>query len=110
MTNPLLLRRAQQLVSDSSVPPHLIGFTFLTEAIIMKSTSYSIKLSDIYKTTALNHNSTPRAVTRDIKYAISQANGISDYLSVRAQDVFNGRVIAELALKLKILSHDTELQ
>ena len=104
MTNRSLLEHAEKLVSECSVPPHLSGFAFLTEAVVIKYESDSIKLSDIYKTVARNHDRTQRAVTRSISYALSQADQISDYLAVRDQDVFNGRVIAALALKLKSIS------
>ncbi len=104
MTNQLLLEHAEKIVSDCSVPPHLSGFAFLTEAIVIKYQSDSISLSDIYRTVALNHNRTQRAVTRSISYALSQAERMSDYLAVDKQEIFNGRVIASLALKLKSLS------
>ena len=105
MTNKVLLEHAEKLVADCSVPPHLSGFTFLTEAIVIKLECESIKLFDIYKTVAQNHNRTQRAVTRSISYALSQAEHISDYLSVKNQDVFNGRLFASLALKLKSMSN-----
>lgn len=104
MTNQLLLEQAAKLVSDCSVPPHLSGFGFLIEAVVIKSESESIKLLDIYKTVAHKHNRSQRAVTRSISYAISKADDISNYLSVKKAEVFNGRVIATLALKLKTLT------
>lgn len=101
MTNYNLHSHAVQLVSDSSIPPHLSGFTFLSEAVIMKSENYTIKLIDIYKSIAQNHHCTHRAITRSISYAISQSEHIREFLSVGKNDLFNGKVIAMLALKLK---------
>lgn len=100
MMNQTLYRHAIELVSECSVPPHLSGFTFLLEAVIMKSENYSIKLIDIYKSIAQKHHCTHRAITRNITYAISQSNHIREYLSVGKNDLFNGKVIAMLALKL----------
>lgn len=99
--NQTLYSRAVKLITDCSVPPHLSGFTFLLEAAIMKSENYSIKLIDIYKSIAQNHRCTPRAITRDISYAISKSDHICDYLALSKNDLFNGKVIAILALKLK---------
>ena len=99
-----LYKYATELVSDCAIPPHLSGFTFLSEAIIIKSENYAVKLKDIYKSIAQNHHSTHRAITRNITYAISQSEHIRDYLSVGANDLFNGKVIAMLALKLKSIS------
>lgn len=100
MMNRNLYQHAIKLVSDCSVPPHLSGFTFLLEAVIMKSENYTIKLIDIYKSIAKNHHCTHRAITRSIAYAISQSRHIRDYLSIGTTDLFNGKVIAMLALKL----------
>lgn len=104
MMNQTLYSHAVKLVSDCSIPPHLSGFTFLLEATIMKSENYSIKLTDIYKSIAQNHRCTHRAITRSISYAISQSEHIRDYLALGKNDVFNGKVIAILALKLKSIS------
>ena len=103
-----LFLHAMKLVSDCSVPPHLSGFTFLLEAAIIKSENYSIKLIDIYKSIAQNHRCTHRAITRSISYAISQSEHIRDYLSLGKNDLFNGKVIAMLALKLKSICQMTE--
>ncbi|MDE5593847.1 MAG: sporulation initiation factor Spo0A C-terminal domain-containing protein [Clostridiales bacterium] len=100
MMNQTLYKRAIKLVSDCSVPPHLSGFIFLSEAVIIKSENYTIKLIDVYKRIAQNHHCTHRAITRSIAYAISQSNHIRDYLSIEKNELFNGRVIAMLALKL----------
>lgn len=102
--NQTLYSHAVKLVSDCSVPPHLSGFTFLSEAVIMKSENYSIKLTDIYKSIAKNHRCTHRAITRSITYAISQSEHIRDYLALDKNNLFNGKVIAMLALKLKTIS------
>ena len=107
--NQTLYRHAVKLVSDCSVPPHLSGFTFLLEAAIMKSENFSIKLIDIYESIAQNHHCTHRAITRSIAYAISQAEHISDYLALGKNDLFNGKVIAILALKLKSICQINEV-
>ena len=105
--NQYLYKRAVELVSDSSVPPHLSGFTFLSEAVAIKCENYIIKLQDLYENIARNHNCTYRAITRDISYAISQSDNIRDYLSIGKKGcLFNGRVIAMLALKLKSMHHE----
>lgn len=102
MKNQTLYNLAAKLVTDCSIPPHLSGFTFLLEAIVMKSENYSVKLIDIYACLAQNHRCTDRAITRSITYAISQSEHIRDYLMLGKNDlVFNGKVIAMLALKLK---------
>lgn len=101
MMHQTLYNHAVKLVSDCSVPPHLSGFTFLSEAVMIKSKNYTIKLIDIYKRIAQNHHCTHRAVMRSIAYAISQAEHIGDYLSIGKTDIFNGKVIAMLALKLR---------
>lgn len=101
MMNHTLYSQAVKLVSACSVPPHLSGFTFLSEAVIMKSENYSIKLIDIYESIARTHRCTHRAITRSISYAISQSEHIRDYLAIGKNDLFNGKVIAILALKLK---------
>lgn len=98
--NDTLYKHAVELVSNCSVPPHLSGFIFLSEAAIIKSQNYTIKLIDIYKRLAQSHNCTHRAITRSITYAISQSAHIREYLSVGKNDLFNGKVIAMLALKL----------
>ncbi|MDE6201035.1 MAG: sporulation initiation factor Spo0A C-terminal domain-containing protein [Clostridiales bacterium] len=98
--NRNLYNHAVKLVSDCAIPPHLSGFTFLLEAVVMKSENYAIKLIDIYKSIAQNHHCTPRAITRSIAYAISQSEHIREYLAVGKNDLFNGKVIAMLALKL----------
>ncbi|MDE7406490.1 MAG: sporulation initiation factor Spo0A C-terminal domain-containing protein [Clostridiales bacterium] len=105
--NKDLYKRAIELVSDSSVPPHLSGFTFLSEAVAIKSENYIIKLQDLYEKIARNHDCTYRAITRDIAYAISQSEHIRDYLSIGKNGcLFNGRIIAMLALKLKSMHHE----
>ena len=108
--NQTLYGHAEKLVSDSSVPPHLSGFTFLVEAVVMKSENYTIKLIDIYNGIAQKHRCTPRAITRSISYAISQSEHIRDYLALSKNDLlFNGKVIAILALKLKSICQINEV-
>lgn len=109
MMNQTLYNQAVKLVSDCSVPPHLSGFTLLSEAVIMKSESYSIKLKDIYKNLAQSHRCTHRAITRSISYAISQSEHIRDRLALGKNDLFNGKVIATLALKLKSICQINEV-
>lgn len=104
--NQSLYKHAMKLVSDCSIPPHLSGFTFLLEAVIIKSENYTMKLIDIYKNIAQNHHSTHRAITRSISYAIAQSDNIRDYLSIGTAAMFNGKVIALLALKLKTMYQD----
>lgn len=105
--NKDLYQHAVELVSNCSIPPHLSGFTFLSEAVVIKRENYVIKLKDLYKNIAQNHNSTHRAVDRDISYAISQSEHIRDYLSIGKNGyLFNGKVIAMLALKLKSICQD----
>lgn len=99
---------AVELVSNCSVPPHLSGFIFLSEAVVIKSENYTIKLSDIYKSVAKIHRCTHRAITRSIAYAISQSEHIREYLSISKNDLFNGKVIALLALKLKAICQKTK--
>lgn len=104
--NQSLYHHAIKLIFDCSIPPHLSGFTFLLEAVIMKSENYTIKLIDIYKNIAQKHRSTHRAITRSIAYAISQSDRIRDYLSIGKTPMFNGKVIALLALKLKTICRE----
>lgn len=100
--NKDLYKRAVELVSDCSVPSHLSGFTFLSEAVTIKSENYIIKLQDLYENIARHHDCTYRAITRDIAYAISQSMHIREHLSIGKNDsLFNGKVISLLALKLK---------
>lgn len=106
MMNQILYNHAVELISACSIPPHLSGFTFLSEAVVMKSENFTIKLIDIYKNLAQNHHCTHRAITRSISYAISQSEHIRDYLSVGVNDLFNGKVIAMLALKLQSICQD----
>lgn len=109
MMNHTLYGHAVKLVSACSVPPHLSGFTFLAEAVTMKSENYTIKLTDVYESIAQNHRCTYRAVTRSISYAISQSEHIRDYLTLGKSDLFNGKVIAMLALKLKATCQTNEV-
>lgn len=104
--NPILYKTALKLVNDCSIPPHLSGFTFLSEAVVIKSENPTIKLKDLYCRIAENHHSTQRAITRGIAYAISQSDSIRDYLSVGRNDLFNGRVISMLAFKLKMICQE----
>lgn len=101
--NSTALKHATKLVYSCSIPPHLSGFTFLSEAVAIKSENSTIKLKEIYKDIAQNHNCTHRAITRSITYAISQSDTIRDYLAVGKDDLFNGKVIAMLALRLKTI-------
>ena len=106
--NPSLYIHAIKLLSDCSIPPQLTGFTFLLEAVIMKSENYTIKLKNIYKNLAQKYCSTHRAVARSISYAITQSDNIRDYLSVGTNDLFNGKIIALLALRLKTMCQDDQ--
>lgn len=109
MTNQPILKHAEKLVADSSVPPHLIGFTFLSEAVVLKTERSIIKLNEIYSTIAQTYNSNLCAVTRSISYAISQSDRIREYLSLsKYETTFNGKIISALALKLKSEDLDHE--
>lgn len=105
MTNQDLYRCAEKLVNKCAIPPHLRGRTYLTDAIVIKSENRTAKLIDIYNAIALKHNSTHRAVTRNITYAISQSEHIGGFLKIDSRGVFNGSVIAALSIKLKDLFH-----
>lgn len=75
----------------------------------MKSESASIKLKEIYYAIARKYDRKHSAVTRSISYAISQAEHIKEYLSLRKfEATFNGKVIAPLDLKLKLNYTDKE--
>lgn len=109
MINQTILKRAEKLVADSSVPPHLIGFTFLSEAVVLKKERSIIKLNEIYSTIAQKYNSNHYAVTRSISYAISQAEHLRKYLSLSKYEItFNGKIISALALRLKSEDHEQE--
>ena len=110
MMNEILYNRAVKLVSDCAIPPHLSGFTFLSEAAVIRSENSIAKLSYIYSTIASNHNNTQRAITRSIKYAISQSDSIGNILSINKNYLFNGRVIAALALRLKSIQESGDSQ
>ena len=108
MTNPSIFDRAVSLVSDCTVPQHLIGFSLLAEAAVIKSNNYSIKVTRIYNYLAQRHSTYQRAVARNINYAISQAPGICEALSLRPQDIFNSRVISTIAFKLRSLVNSVD--
>lgn len=109
MTNQSILKCAEKLVADSSVPPHLIGFTFLSEAVVLKKERSIIKLKEIYSTIAQKYSSKGYAVTRSISYAISQADHLREHLSLsKYETAFNGKVISALALKLNSDDHNQE--
>ncbi|MDE7463685.1 MAG: sporulation initiation factor Spo0A C-terminal domain-containing protein [Clostridiales bacterium] len=110
MTNADLTERAAILVEECTVPPHLTGFALLVEAVVIKANRAACKYSDIYQALAHRHDVSPRAAARDITYAISQADGICEALSIKPQEVFNSRVIATLALKLKAWAADAEAE
>lgn len=105
MTNQDLYRYAEKLVNKCAVPPHLSGHTYLTDAIVIKSKNRTAKLIDIYSAIALKHNSTHRAVTRNITYAISQSEHIGGFLKLDSRGIFNGSVIAKLVIMLKDIFH-----
>ena len=110
MMNQKLYRFAVKLVTACYVPQHLSGFTFLSEAVAIKSENYSNNLTKIYTSIAQNHSCTYRAITRSISYAISQSEHIRKYLMLGENDlVFNGKVIAMLALKLKAICKSHEV-
>ncbi len=103
MIQQSIFMHAKKLVADSSVPPHLVGFTFLSEAVVMKTEKESVKLFEIYNTIAQKYNSNHSAVTRSISYAISQADNLREYLALNKNETtFNGRIISTLALRLKL--------
>ncbi len=109
MTKQTILTHVEKLVADSSVPPHLIGFTFLSEAVVLKKERSIIKLKEIYNTIAQKYNSNQCAVTRSISYAISQAEYLRKYLSLsKYETTFNGKIISALALKLNSEDRDRE--
>ncbi len=109
MTTQSILKNAEKLVADSSVPPHLTGFTLLSEAVVLKKERSIIKLKEIYGTIAQKYNSNHCAVTRSISYAICQAQHLREYLSLsKYETAFNGKIISALALKLNSEDRDRE--
>ena len=105
MTNQDLYKYAERLVNKCAIPPHLNGYTYLTDAIVIKSENRMAKLTDVYSAIAIKYDSTHRAVTRSITYAISQSEYIAVYLKLDSHGLFNGSVIAKLVIKLKEFFH-----
>lgn len=100
---------ADNLVLKCGVPPYLYGCAFLTEAIeLYAEGKYSF--SAIYRKIAAKKSVTPKSITRDISYAISQSFDIRDKLTeimgvnIPRDQIHNSLVISYLAHKLNELT------
>ena len=98
-----LLAATERLLSDYDIPEHLSGFDYIADAIVMKLTHERsvLRLNDIYTYLANKHNKSTGSISRDVNYAIKQSNKLGALLSLSDNQLFSGRVISVLAIRVK---------
>lgn len=61
------------IVQGYGIPPHLKGYHYLKEAVVLVLQNPTISAKQIYQTIAKNHNIKPTSIERPIRYAIEIA-------------------------------------
>ncbi len=98
---------ARSLVLKCGVRPDLIGCTFLISAVELRA-SGMLSFSDIYGEIAREFSVSHKSVSRDIAYAVSQADGLCgvlcEVLDIRLtpNQLYNSLVISYLAVILNV--------
>ena len=100
-THETIVDQIHSILLEYDIPPHLIGYNLLAEAISIKLSDPYSSIKSIYATIAAKCRKTVRSVARDLDYAIKQAHNLGNILHLPEEQLFNSRVISILAIHIK---------
>lgn len=100
-THETIVDQVHSILIEYDIPPHLIGYNLLAEAISIKLSDPYSSIKSIYATIAAKCHKTVRSVARDLDYAIKQAHNLGNILHLPEEQLFNSRVISFLAIHIK---------
>lgn len=95
---------AEYVLLSYDVPTHLIGFTYLKEAVAYKLVCSPRSFNVIYRFIADKHKTTQGSIMRDISYAIEHSQKLCEFVSLPQSQLFRSRVISNLAIHVKAAS------